>query len=875
MRKITKLMLTLMLLATGAVGMNAQEDEVIDFDASFYHSWSEVSATATDNGVVSGGVCKIGEEVALGGTFWGDGSGAVPYLNYANITEYSELRIEGTPGAVLRLMCNRLVNEGPIYEIKPTIPENGKLTISISDLKFTKDENGTKACDFVCLQSIKVPANWQGGTTAATITSIKIVKPSDPLANYKTDLKNALNSAELKNSYGKTEASWTTLTEAIAAGKNALNEDNATAETLSEATKALNNAISGLQLTVGYTMLTQGMFQTHTAQGEAGTGQAGCAYVLNQSTGMPYGDGSVGWLNYADLTAYDKLIVVATAGTPRFCMNRTADNAQDNDDPATSQFIDIPGHAWGTEAYQTKDGDNVWVIDLKKLVADRGIAYLHSIKGANYASVTVTDMLLYKDMSYAIVGDLTGGWEDDVEMTATENEGEYTLTVENVVVGSTEAYKYKLRANGNWNDYQLPAGSDNALWTPEEGIGYYTLTFTANVLNHTLNCVGEKTADFEYAVVGCTYEGNNEVQSELFAGSKAWDTNTTDIMTKQNDGTYVWEKKEVVLPAKWIDLKVVARDGENVIKWYGNENGANVGLNINETGEAIYNVTVTFNGSNVTATAERVPTATIYFVNDSDWPAENIKVYVWKDNVNNGWPGEKMSATGEQIDGKDVYSWNSYSIDLPSNIIISNDGSKTERTGNQPFVDGATYRPDGSSTVSKTIGTAGYATFYCASALDFSNSGLTAYVATIADGKVSFSPVTSVPANTGVLLKGEAGDYTINTTTSADQVTSAMLGVLKDTEIAAPIYVLMNGDNGVGFYETTVAFTVGANTAYLPATAGARSFIAIDTDNTVTAIEGINAEKALNGEVYNLQGQRVMKAQKGLYIVDGKMIIVK
>lgn len=150
-------------------------EEIIDFDASLYHKWSEVSGTATDNGSANGGV-RLNQEVALGDALWGNLSGAVPYKDYANITDYKELRIEGTPGAVIRLMCNRVTDEGPIYEIKPTIPENGKLTIKISDLMFL---NGGKPCDFVALQSIKIPAGWQGGTTAATITSMKLVKAGE------------------------------------------------------------------------------------------------------------------------------------------------------------------------------------------------------------------------------------------------------------------------------------------------------------------------------------------------------------------------------------------------------------------------------------------------------------------------------------------------------------------------------------------------------------------------------------------------------------------------------------------------------------------------------------------------------------------------
>ena len=156
--------------------VSVEGEEIVDFDGSFYHNWSEVSGTATDNGSANGGV-KLNEEVGAGGVLWGNLSGAVPFKDYANITDYSELRFEGTPGAKIRLMCNRVVDEGPIFEIQPTIGEDGKLTVNISDLKFL---NGGTPCDFVCLQSIKIP--WGG--SAAKLTSIQLVKSGAPKTYY-------------------------------------------------------------------------------------------------------------------------------------------------------------------------------------------------------------------------------------------------------------------------------------------------------------------------------------------------------------------------------------------------------------------------------------------------------------------------------------------------------------------------------------------------------------------------------------------------------------------------------------------------------------------------------------------------------------------
>ncbi|MCR5818729.1 MAG: hypothetical protein K6F89_06500, partial [Prevotella sp.] len=42
-----------------------------------------------------------------------------------------------------------------------------------------------------------------------------------------------------------------------------------------------------------------------------------------------------------------------------------------------------------------------------------------------------------------------------------------------------------------------------------------------------------------------------------------------------------------------------------------------------------------------------------------------------------------------------------------------------------------------------------------------------------------------------------------------------------------------------------------------------------------TDIEGVKAEKSHNGVIYNLNGQRVEKANKGLYISNGKKVVLK
>ena len=185
------------------------------------------------------------------------------------------------------------------------------------------------------------------------------------------------------------------------------------------------------------------------------------------------------------------------------------------------------------------------------------------------------------------------------------------------------------------------------------------------------------------------------------------------------------------------------------------------------------------------------------------------------------------------------------------------------------------------STVSKTITAAGYATYCSPYALNFSGvSGLTAYIAAKDGTKVKFTPVDNVPANTGVLLKGAEGDYSIPVIASSttDVEDNILTGVLANTsiEIGDYGYVLMNVSNVVGFYktDTTKGFIVGANTAYIKSDKGlSRMFIGFDDDEVETT--GINEVKNVkaNNAIYNLKGMKVKTAQKGLYIINGKKVV--
>ena len=126
----------------------------------------------------------------------------------------------------------------------------------------------------------------------------------------------------------------------------------------------------------------------------------GCLWVVGTPAGNVYGDVNV--KAFADLSAYTKLVVTVSEGSPRFLFNRDVDEGQWADDEAASHLIDNTKGGWSAK-YFSQSG-NVLTVDLKQLVKDKGYAPLHSIKGANWANVTITSMELERQGKAQVVG---------------------------------------------------------------------------------------------------------------------------------------------------------------------------------------------------------------------------------------------------------------------------------------------------------------------------------------------------------------------------------------------------------------------------------------------------------------------------------------
>ena len=164
--------------------------------------------------------------------------------------------------------------------------------------------------------------------------------------------------------------------------------------------------------------------------------------------------------------------------------------------------------------------------------------------------------------------------------------------------------------------------------------------------------------------------------------------------------------------------------------------------------------------------------------------------------------------------------------------------------------------------------------------MNFSNIvGLKAYVATSANasGVTMTSVEGAVPENTPLLLIGTANDsYEVPVAASATAPATNLLKKGDGTTVfdgSTYDYILYSD----GLFHQIGSGTVATNKAYLhldAAPSGARSLDIVFDDNETTGVNEVKTQKA-TGEYFNLAGQRVAQPTKGLYIVNGKKVIIK
>ena len=560
-------------------------DEEVALAADMFYTWDGYGADASK--IASATVdFKVGESVAAGTTV--AGTGTVDYLTYADMTGSTKVIFEGKDGTAIRLLMNRQEsNTGPLVEKTATIAD-GKAEISLTDLTY------------VHVNAIKI-----GWTTVegSTINSITFVKPNDPLAGPKEALKDAIAAAKMQNSVAKTEESFAALTKAITDGEAALADAQATVESLTTAKSDIETAVKGLTLAEGYAEVTKEMFKQYASVDEPGEGTAtGGAYELFTASGLPYGDGSVSELKWADLTKYDKLIVtVAGNVAPRLCMNRLVKDGQQAATQEESKMLDINpnnGNTWSTEKYQTAS-DGVYTIDLAAIVKDYTFARLHCIKAQGGGSTVVTGMYLHEapaPVVYAVTiaegieggtvaADPTSAKEgDEVTLTNTPAEGyefvSYSVTCKNIdqTVIVTDG-KFTMPADEVTVNATFQKKSVIYLET-DLTKDFISLTSPTTWKSETPSGVGEAT----WAAPKVTVAGNKYFMIENYVGTQALKETTGGVMyneiTGLTPGLYTIELYGSAAVTVRDDITATFTEGDeaslNAVYLYAESNGEKV-----------------------------------------------------------------------------------------------------------------------------------------------------------------------------------------------------------------------------------------------------------------------------------------------------------
>lgn len=164
-----------------------------------------------------------------------------------------------------------------------------------------------------------------------------------------------------------------------------------------------------------------------------------------------------------------------------------------------------------------------------------------------------------------------------------------------------------------------------------------------------------------------------------------------------------------------------------------------------------------------------------------------------------------------------------------------------------------------------------YNTYVPTKALDFSGvEGIKAYYVTeVTATEATLTEATTVAAGEGIIISGTPGTYEVPVATT--EVAKSTTNKLATGTIAEGDYILYDGE-----FVPCSGGTLPDGKAYLPkseiSTSSAKALILGFGDAT-----GINEAKAAkaDGAIYSISGVRVAQPQKGVYIMNGRKVIVK
>lgn len=477
---------------------------------------------------------------------------------------------------------------------------------------------------------------------------------------------------------------------------------------------------------------------------------------------------------------------------------------------------------------------------------------------------------------YYVIGQGVGSLEEMLEMTYNEDKGVYECEI---TFRDTDAPGYwfaisDVASASSWDDF-------NANHRYSVQSGDYTLT-------------KENSTNIQLIKVDGTMIVYNASTYKL--------TLTEDLKLTVTGWPIILDGNAFVKVTSTDDIT----DGCYLIVYEGNDSHKSVAFDgsLETLDDAFNTIDVTIAGQLIVANS--TTNAAVFTIEGSTLKSASGK-YIGRTSNSNGL-NEHVATEYE----------NTFSIDEEGNAVITSSAGPTLRfnygsndlrfryykSGQQPI---ALYKLTTVEEIPVTIGSTGYGTLYYSDKALAIPEGMTAkYVSAIEDdgsGKILFTEFEGmIPAGTGVVLQADPKAYTFLVIPDSE-AEAPMNNLLSGTDEAATtvapdwaagrdckFYMLSKkkgGDNStVGFYYGSgcpngEAFTNGAHKAYLTVPkmsgANARNFYLFSDAETTTGIDNVQSAKESTGnlKIYNLNGQRVSTPQRGIYIVNGKKVLVK
>lgn len=393
-----------------------------------------------------------------------------------------------------------------------------------------------------------------------------------------------------------------------------------------------------------------------------------------------------------------------------------------------------------------------------------------------------------------------------------------------------------------------------------------------------------------------------------------------------SDSNYVTITADDGMEIVKVDLELSYNNGSPIESTAGNVKGSDNNWSIND----IYSSTMTI--SNQGSGNVQIKNIKVYYREISEEKTEHFDVpenviyrsgnsvsiigtdkYNWHMGVTDGNSVTITANEGVEIAKVDLhftdYSNTTKPIESTIGTIVSsdsyncsiNDVNSTSLTITHPgedynvVIDGITvyYRtktaPATIEVAANSVDGAYWTTFYSNASNYQAPEGTQVFKVNLTGTEITMTEVEKVnriiPKGQGVVLKSTTGNLMMQRTeseSSDDYTDNSLMGTSVSITNPGNAYVLNYNPNtgGVGFYKLRSTGTIGINKAYLVydgsgnGSATARAYFSFADASTGIEMKKVDSNEE-ERKVYDLQGRRVANPAKGLYIVNGKKVLMK